>query len=78
MPRSSSLSKNKFIDKTEGMTEEEWRALPVTFGADPMSRLARTNWRWTVDHAAELGGRKIAGRWLFSKSEVAKLLGIGE
>lgn len=60
------------------MTGDEWRELPVTFGINDMARLARCNWRYASDHAAELGGRKIAGRWLFSKSEAAALLGIGD
>lgn len=78
MPSSNSQKQEQlsFIDRTEGMTSDEWRELPVTFGINDMTRLTRSNWRWTSDHAAELGGRKIAGRWLFSKSEVAKLLGI--
>lgn len=71
-------TKTKYIDRTEGLTDEEWRALPVTFGATHMARLARTDERYMQTHAAEFGGRKIAGRWLFSKSEAAKLLGIGE
>lgn len=80
MPIGSDSQKDerRFIDRTEGMSEDEWRALPVTFGITAMARLTRTNWRYASDHAAELGGRKVAGRWLFSKSEAAKLLGIGE
>ena len=68
---------NTYVDRTEGMSEAEWQALPVTFEVAPMARLARTSIRHMQDHAAEYGGRKIAGRWLFSKSETAKLLGIG-
>lgn len=68
----------QYIDRTEGITDEEWQALPVTFGVTEMARLARTNWRYVSDHANEFGGRKIANRWLFSKSGAAKLLGIGE
>jgi len=67
-----------FIDRTEGMSEAEWQALPVTFGVPDMARLTRTNLRYMSDHAERYGGVKIAGRWLFSKSKAAKLLGIGE
>ena len=67
-----------FIDRTEGVSQEEWQALPVTFGATTMARLARTDDRYMQKHAEAFGGRKVAGRWLFSKSEAAKLLGIGE
>ena len=66
----------KFIDRTEGVTEDEWRALPVTFGVTVMARLARTNTRYLQDHAPDFGGRKVAGRWLFSKAGAAELLGL--
>lgn len=68
--------KDTFINRTKGLTNDEWRELPVTFGITEMARLVRCNWRYMSDHAAEFGGRKVAGRWLFSKSEAAKLLGL--
>lgn len=43
-----------------------------------MSRVCCTTERWVSDHAKELGGFKVAGHWTFSKSAVAKMLGIGE
>ena len=78
MPVGSDSQKDerRFIDRTEGMSEDEWHALPVTFGITAMARLTRTNLRYASDHAADFGGRKIAGRWLFSKTEAAKMLGI--
>lgn len=60
------------------LSEYEWSCLPVSFEVDDMARACCASRRWVSDHAAELGGRKIAGRWRFSKSEVAKMLGIGE
>ena len=59
------------------LSEYEWSCLPVTFGVEDMARACCASKRWANDHAAELGGRKVAGRWTFSKSKVAKLLGIG-
>lgn len=59
------------------LSEHEWSCLPVTFGVEDMARACCASKRWVNDHAAELGGRKLAGRWHFSKSETAKLLGIG-
>ena len=72
----SLAGREKYIDRTEGITEAEWEALPVTFGVTTMARLMRCNVRYVQDHAAELGGRKVVGRWLFSKTNVADLLGI--
>lgn len=59
-----------------GLTEAEWEALPVTFGASTMARIIRTNVRWVQNHPEKLGGRKIASRWIFSKTRVAELLGL--
>lgn len=61
---------------TNGITSEEWDALPVTFGSATMSRLLGTNVRYVQNHAAELGGNRIAGRWLFSKPRAAQLVGL--
>ena len=58
------------------LTQAEWDALPLMFEADVASRVYGTSWRWTIDHATELGGRKVANRWLYSKREVAAILGI--
>lgn len=59
---------------TGGITEAEWEALPVTFGASTMARILHTNVRWVQNHPEKLGGRKVAGRWLFSKARVAEFL----
>jgi hypothetical protein len=63
--------------RQQALTEYEWNNLPITLSIDDMARACCTSRRWVSDHAAELGGRKIAGRWMFPKSETAKLLGIG-
>ena len=60
----------------EGITEAEWEAMPVTFGAETMARLIHSNTRYVQDHAAELGGHKLGGRWIFSKPRAAELLGL--
>lgn len=70
------MKPTRYIDRTEGVTEDEWRDLPVTFGVTVMARLTRTNTRYLQDHAAEFGGRKVAHRWLFSKASAAELLGL--
>lgn len=61
---------------TEGMSEEEWKATPTTFHAPTMARIACADLRYIQNHAAEFGGRKVAGKWLFSKAKVAELLGL--
>ena len=73
---SSPQQVHNFINRTEGLSSDEWRELPVTFGITEMARLVRCNWRYVSDHAAELGGHKVAGRWLFSKNAAADLLGL--
>lgn len=62
----------------EHLTEEEWRDLPITVDRFDMARALVCSPRWVADHAEELGGRKICGRWVFSKRELAKILGIEE
>ena len=75
MPNRSTLDKHKRI-KSTGLTDAEWEALPVTFDAPTMARLIRCNTRYVQNHAEELGGRKIADRWIFSKTRAAELLGM--
>ena len=58
------------------MSVQEWRELPLTFGAREMARACGCCVRYCQDHATELGGRLIGGRWIFSKSRAAELLGI--
>ena len=58
------------------MSADEWSTLPVTFNASVMSRVCGCCLRYVQDHAEELGGRKVAGRWLFSKPLVADILGL--
>jgi len=58
------------------VSEEEWAGLPLTFHTDVMARLLGCNERYVQNHATELGGRLIARRWVFSKPNAAKLLGL--
>lgn len=62
----------------EPLTQREWDRLPISLDVEDMAKACCASKRWVSDHAIELGGRKLAGRWYFSKSETAKLLGIGE
>ena len=66
----------KHLNRSNPMSADEWSALPVTFDAAIMSRVCGCCLRYVQDHATELGGRKVAGRWLFSKPVVAELLGL--
>lgn len=61
---------------TNPMSADEWAATPITFDAVVMSRVCGCCLRYVQDHAKELGGRKVGGRWLFSKPLVAELLGL--
>ena len=60
------------------VTPKQWKQMPVLLGVEDVAEIMGVRPRWVNDHAAELGGRKFASRWTFSKSEIAKLLGIGE
>lgn len=60
------------------MTLDEWKKLPILLGVDDVAAVVGARPRWASDHAAELGGRKLVDRWVFSKSDLGKLLGIGE
>lgn len=75
MPNRSTLDKHKRIESV-GLTEAEWEALPVTFDAPTMARVILSNLRYVQNHAKELGGRKVAGRWVFTKTRTAELLGM--
>ena len=58
------------------LTEAEWAEIPFTFDASTMARVLCANPRYVQNHAAELGGIKTAGKWLFSKPRTAQLLGL--
>ena len=58
------------------LTEQEWSAVPFTFDVATMARVLCANPRYVQNHAAELGGIKTAGKWLFSKPRTAQLLGL--
>lgn len=64
------------VNDSEGVSDSEWKSIPVTFGVQIMARLIHSNKRYVQNHAEELGGRKIGGRWLFSKIRTAELLGM--
>lgn len=65
----------KFKDGTDlGLTREEWRELPETFGAPTCARIMGKGQRFITNHGCELGGVKIGGSWIFSKSVLANML----
>ena len=55
---------------------EEWRELPIVLDCIQTARALNCCARWVSDHAPEVGGIKIAGRWKFSKATIGKLVGI--
>ena len=55
---------------------EEWAQLPVTLDCIQVARALGCCARWVSDHGAEIGGRKVAGRWVFGKGKIAALVGI--
>lgn len=59
------------------LTQEYWDGLPFQFGVDEMTKvIGAKNIRYTQNHAKELSGVKLAGRWVFFKPNVAKLIGL--
>lgn len=62
--------------KTDGLSAAEWEALPVTFDARTVARVLLSNVRYVQNHAAEFGGCKVGGRWVFSKARISELLGL--
>lgn len=60
----------------QGITQEEWDELPITFRCGTVARIIGSNVRYVQNHPEEFGGVKVAGHWLFSKSQVASLLGL--
>lgn len=55
------------------MTEEELQNLPVTIGVREVARLSLCSVRYIQDHYKEFGGRKFAGKILFSTKQVREL-----
>lgn len=62
--------------RVQPMSIEEWESLPLTFGCDVVSRASGLCTRYVQNHPQEFGGRKLGGKWVFSKPQVAKALGI--
>lgn len=60
----------------QGITQEEWDELPITFGCETVARIIGSNIRFVQNHPSEFDGIKVAGHWLFSKSQVASKLGL--
>lgn len=58
------------------MTESEWTDVPVTFGSEIAAKVFGCTVRYVQAHAADLGGVKVAGHWVFSKPKTADMLGI--
>ena len=61
----------------QGITQEEWDDLPITFGCSTVAHIVGSNVRYVQNHPDEFGGVKVAGRWVFSKSKIASMLSIG-
>lgn len=62
----TSLSANVRDLKAQGT------AMP-TLGVGEVAALLGTNRRWVQRHAADLGGQRIANRWLFNERDIAKV-----
>lgn len=70
------ISSSNIREQAAGLSVAEWEALPVTLDAPTVARAIRSNTRFIQNHAEELGGIKLAGRWIFSKARIAELLGL--
>lgn len=54
----------------------EWRELPIVLDCIQTARALNCCARWVSDNAESLGGRKVAGHWIFGKDAIAKFIGI--
>ena len=66
----------KRAQRTEPMSEQEWQALPITFGAADAARVLGCCTRYAQAHAEDFGGHLIGGRWIFSKPTIGALVGL--
>ena len=67
------------MPKTKGsFTQEQWDAVPMLFGSKVMAEIVDCGMQYVQRHGDELGGQKVAGKWLFTKAATAKMLGIEE
>ena len=64
------------VKSMSGFTMEDWESTPFQIGAPTMAKIVGSNLRWVQNHAKELGGVKLAGRWVFFKPRVAQMLGL--
>lgn len=62
--------------RQEPMTREEWAELPIGLRVPEVARAGRVNERWVQNHAEELGGTIVGGKWMFSKSKIAEKFGL--
>ena len=60
----------------EGMTRQEWDSLPMTIGGKQVARVLCSNERYINRHYTDFGGKRIAGKYLYSKQYIADILGI--
>ena len=60
----------------EVMSAEEFSTLPCLFGVPTLMRIVGASRRYVTKNAEKFGGQKVAGRWTFSKAQVARRYGI--
>ena len=59
------------------MSAEEWASLPYFFGSEDGVKVFGTSRRYLLEHAAELGGVLIGGKWQWCKGRVSQMFGLG-
>lgn len=65
---------DKIVVEDLRLTVLDWVSMPYVFGTKDMARLIGAGRSWTKAHASELGGRKLKGRWVFTKANVARAM----
>lgn len=58
------------------ITLKDWKKLPILLTVEDVADILGVRSRWVSTHATELGGRKVAARWVFPKAALSELLGI--
>ena len=61
---------------THSLTQEQWDTVPLLFGSKVMSEIIDCGMQYVQKHGKELGGHKVAGKWMFTKNDTARLLGL--
>lgn len=66
----------KAFAQKDRVSVDEWRALPITFDTPTAERVYGCNARYLIRNHSQYGGVRVAGKWSWSKSKAAQVLGI--